>query len=151
MRLKIITIILLCSFTHTIFAQEVVIDIEPYTQDNIPTWAEDVRRFSIVSLGSVPFTVLASTLTYTTFRYAQNNFDSNYIPSPFPTSSTAANINKNEQIGILITGVSLGLIVGVVDLLVIKLQEQHEEESQLYEDGSEIIITNPQETILEIK
>ncbi len=122
-----------------VFSQT-VIDIEPYTEDNIPSWAKDIRRTSIITLGSIPFTTLASTLGYTIFRYAANDFNSDYTPNPFPTSSTAANINKDEQIGILITAASLGLAIGIADLIVIKVKENQKEKAFEQEQAERIQI-----------
>ena len=104
-----------------------VLYIEPYTEDSTPSWINDARRFSIISLGSIPFTMLSSTLCYSVYRYCVNGFDEQYIPNPFPTSSEASKLNSDEQIGLLVTAASLGVIIGIADLIVIKVKESKEE------------------------
>ena len=104
-----------------------VLYIEPYTEDSTPSWVHDARRFSIISLGSIPFTMLTTTLGYSVYRYCANGFDAEYIPNPFPTSSEASKLNSDEQIGLLVTAASLGVIIGIADLIVIKVKESKEE------------------------
>ncbi len=136
---RIVCILLLSCFLTNIFSQT-VIEIEPYTQDNIPSWAKDTRRMSIVSLGSLPFTTLATTLGYSVFRYAANDFNADYIPNPFPTSSTAAKLNSDEQIGILITAACLSLAIGIADFIVVKTKENREAENKQREQDERVII-----------
>ncbi len=124
----------------TVFGQT-VIEIESFTEDNIPSWAHDARRMSIITIGSIPFTTLATTLGYTVIRYAINDFDAEYVPNPFPTSSTAANLNRKEQIGIISTAAALGLVIGITDLIVIKVKESREEKEIQREQSERIIIT----------
>ncbi len=137
---KLISIILILCFFSQIFSQT-VIEIEPFTEDNIPSWAHDARRMSIVTLGSVPFTTLSATLGYSVFRYIANDFDSDYIPNPFPTSSTAAKINKDEQIGILVAASVLSLAIGITDLIVVKVKENNKEKELQKEQADRVIIT----------
>ncbi len=136
---KTIAIMVIVCFFSQLFGQT-VIEIEPYTQDNIPSWAQDARRMSIITFGSIPFTTLTTTLGYTVFRYVANGFDSNYIPNPFPTSSTAANLNTDEQVGILVTAVSLSVIIGIIDYVVIKTKENKEAQEQQKERAETVEI-----------
>ncbi len=137
---KIIAIGILMTFMSSLFSQN-IIDIEPYTEDSIPDWAHDARRMSIVSLGSIPFTTLAVTLGYTVFRYIDNDFNADYVPNPFPTSSTAANLNKDEQMGIILTSCALGLAIGIADLIVVNVKENKEEKQEQKEQAERVIIT----------
>ncbi|MFI3258420.1 MAG: hypothetical protein R3Y36_09005 [Spirochaetales bacterium] len=123
--------ICLCS---PLCATEQIIEIEPYTQDNIPSWAKDIRRTSIITLGSLPFTTLTATLTYSLYRYIANDFDSAYMPNLFPTTSTAANITVDEQIGIISTAFGISVLIGLADFIFIKVSEKQTEETHMQDD-----------------
>lgn len=142
MKRKISIVLLLC-FTASLFSQEVVLEIEPYTQDNIPSWARDVRRTSIITLGSVPFTTLATTFGYSLYRYIANDFNSDYIPNLFGSSS-ASKLDYDEQIGIIIVATSLSFLIGLTDLIVIKVRES-KKVRQLEEEQNEIIVTQSED------
>ena len=118
-----------------------VMHIESYSDNEIPSWVHDTRRFSIISFGSIPFTMLSTTLGYSVYRYCENGFDPDYIPNPFPTSSEESKLNSDEQIVILITGASLGLVIGITDLIVNKINENKETKQKQKEIEETIKIT----------
>lgn len=117
---KIISLILmLIIVSNFMFAQTTSKTTpEPYTQEEFPGWVHDLRRAEIVTLGSLPFTTLLVTLGYQVYRYVDNDFSSTYFPNPLAKSSTAANLDEDEQIGILVSGLSLSLAVGLTDIIV---------------------------------
>ncbi len=140
---KIVCIIIIFTFFSGLFAKQgdEVVYIEPYSENKIPSWVHDTRRFSIISLGSIPFTMLSTTLGYSVYRYCANGFDSDYIPNPFPTSSEASKLNSDEQIGLLITAASLGIAIGITDLVVNKITESKETKQKQKEIDETIKIT----------
>ncbi len=91
---------------------------EPYSILEFPDWAQQIRRTEIITLGSLPFTTLSVTTAYSVFRYAKNNFNPDYIPNPLAKSSSAANLNEEEQKNIVIAAVSVSALVGLVDLVI---------------------------------
>ncbi|MGP1586984.1 MAG: hypothetical protein ACTTHG_01425 [Treponemataceae bacterium] len=91
---------------------------EPISKKEIPEWLRYARRFEVITLGSLPFTVLGSTTAYTTYRWAKNGFDSSYLPNPFAFTSNAANVNKDEQIIIFTTALVTSVVVGAIDLTI---------------------------------
>jgi len=72
-------IILFCFSFSVIFAYEPTVTIEPYTQDNIPTWVEDIHRTEIITFGSLPFVTLSVSLGYSFYRFFSNDMDSSYL------------------------------------------------------------------------
>ena len=98
---------------------------EPYEKSEFPTWLLNLRRSEIITLGSVPFTTLAVSLTYSTFQYATGRTSS--FPSPF---------NKNQsytQDDIkMIVGLSLGisLVVGIVDFIITVVKQKNRQKTQ---------------------
>ena len=87
---------------------------KPYDEDEFPQTLKDIRRFEIVTIGALPFVTLDTTLAYSTFRYARNDFNEAYKPDIFSSSS----FNQEEQKGIILTSVGICLGIGVTDLVV---------------------------------
>ena len=87
---------------------------KPYEKDEFPQTLKDIRRFEIITLGAFPFVTLDTTLSYSTYRYARNNFDEAYRPNIFAQSS----FSQDEQRGILLTSAGISLGIGITDLVV---------------------------------
>lgn len=100
--------------------------IEPYTKDEFPDWARDLRRAEIVSLGSLPFTSLSVTLSYSIYRYIDSGFNKDYFPNPLAKSSEAANLTVDEQKRILNVSICLSLAVGIADFIVSAVKHSNE-------------------------
>lgn len=81
-------------------------------KDEIPQALQDLRRFEIISLGSLPFVLLDANLVYSGVKYFQSGMDSNQFPSLSP------NLTTEEQTGILLTSVGISLGIGLTDLIV---------------------------------
>ena len=47
-----------------------------------------------------------------------DDFDKNYIPNPFAFTSSAANLDKDEQKLILFSAIGVSLVAGTVDLII---------------------------------
>ncbi len=129
---KVIALLILVSFSFCVCADEKHTP-EPYQDDEFPSWSIDLRRSEIVTLGSLPFVTLGSTIGYSLFRYAAKGFDSDYLPNPLAKSSAAANLNKNEQIGIFITSGVISLIIGIVDFIIARIERRKADELTEYE------------------
>lgn len=85
---------------------------EPYEKEEFPQWALDLRRFEIVSLGSIPFAMIGVTIGYGALEVHRGNMDS--IPNPLNPSS----LDESEQLKILGLTVCTGLAIGLVDFTV---------------------------------
>lgn len=85
---------------------------EPYEKEEFPQWALDLRRFEIVSLGSIPFAMIGVTIAYGAIEVNRGNMDS--IPNPLNPSS----LDESEQLKILGLTVCTGLAIGLVDYTV---------------------------------
>jgi hypothetical protein len=98
-----------------IFAADPVV-IEPYTKDEFPSWAKDLRRAEIITLGSLPFVTLTVTLAYSLVGWSASGFTEN-TPSLF-SRTTDSSMTEDDQL--LILGISLGVsvVLGLVDLFV---------------------------------
>ena len=77
---KIISLLLIITFSTCLFANTNSTSPEPYTDDEFPDWANYLRRYEVITLGSLPFTTMGVTTIYTLYRYIDNDFDKKYIP-----------------------------------------------------------------------
>ncbi len=113
---------------------------EPYTEDEFPQWARDLRRTEIITFGSLPFVTLSTTIVYSFYRYYAHDFSSDYIPNPLASSSDAANLDSSEQLQILLTSVGISAGLGLFDFVLNKIKYQNKKSAQY--DNSIIIMTN---------
>ena len=137
---KFISILLLISFSSLLFANST--SPEPYGEDEFPDWANYLRRYEVITLGSLPFTTMTVTTIYTLYRYIDNDFDKNYIPNPLALTSSAANLDSDEQKLILLTAIGTSIVAGTVDLIihVIKKEKAKKKNAQIFE--RDVIIQN---------
>ena len=117
-------------FTFVFASENEALQIEGYEKGKeLPSWAKDLRRAEIVTLGSLPFTTLGVTLAYSLYRYGANDFNPAYIPNPFPLSSTEARLSTDEQIGIIVTAAGLSLAVGITDFIVMQVKHSRQKKA----------------------
>ena len=137
---KFISILLLISFSSLLFANST--SPEPYGEDEFPDWANYLRRYEVITLGSFPFTTMTVTTISTLYRYIDNDFDKNYIPNPLALTSSAANLDSDEQKLILLTAIGTSIVAGTVDLIihVIKKEKAKKKNAQIFE--RDVIIQN---------
>jgi len=94
----------------------------PYEKNEFPGWMQDLRRGEIILIGSFPLSMFLSYEFYDIYRYFSNNLQSAYRPWPFRTYD-AVPYNGAENIGIIVSAVSLSIAVAVADYLIGKLTE----------------------------
>ncbi len=107
---KTICCLFLCiSFFSLLFGETK--EAVPYSKDEFPPWVLDARRTEIITLGSLPFVTLLTTLGYSCYRYVDHDFSLAYLPNPFAKTSDSANLDTDEQL--LIMGASALFCVGL--------------------------------------
>jgi hypothetical protein len=102
---------------------------EPYAKDEFKPWMKQLRRSEIVTLGSLPFTTLTTSLGYSFYRYAANDFDSAYFPNPF--SPSQANLSTEEQKQVLFISLSASLLVGIIDFSISMIKQNKVKEEKV--------------------
>jgi len=107
----IFLLLLLSSFS--LYSEEEDHTPKEYDKNEFPQGLKDLRRFEIISLGSLPFVTLNTTLAYSTIRYAQHNFDSAYQPDIF----TKSNLSQDEQKQIIVTSLCISVGIGLTDYI----------------------------------
>ncbi len=126
---------------------EPTIKIEPYTQDEFPSWAQDLRRTEIITLGSLPFTTFAAKLGYTIWRYVDQGFDSAYVPNPLSKTSEGSRLDTDEQKTVLKIAFTSSVIFGLTDLTIRLLDRWNatKENQQVQAELEESVIITPLE------
>lgn len=127
---KILIVSILFNLCFPIFSEDTT--PKPYEEDEFPQTLKDIRRFEIITLGALPFVTLDTTIVYSNFRYAQNDFDSAYKPDIFSSSS----FTQDEQKGIILTSLGICVGIGLSDLIVqlIKRSSKKRKQEINYDD-----------------
>lgn len=122
------------NLTLPAFSEETDTTPEPYKDEEFPQGLKDLRRFEIITLGSMPFVTLDTSLVYSGIRYAQHDFDSAYKPSLFSSSS----YSQDEQIGIILTSLGISVGIGLTDYIVqvVKRNNKKKRNQKTYDDIS---------------
>lgn len=110
--LKIVLFSLFINVANPLFAEDTT--PEPYKKDEFPQGLKDLRRFEIVSLGSLPFVTINTSLVYSTIRYGKHGFSQEYAPNPFAVSTYTA----EEQREILLTSLGISIGIGLTDYII---------------------------------
>ncbi|MGN0728274.1 hypothetical protein [Treponema sp.] len=115
---------------------------EPYTKEEFPQWAIDLRRFEIVSLGAVPFAAISVNLGYSAFQYFSGNSDS--FHAPFSGNSS---LSEGEQMKIFCLSIGTGVLIGTVDLAICLAKRRSEKKrlQKIQESHDQIIVVPFQE------
>ncbi len=119
---------------------------KPYEEDEFPQSLKDLRRFEIITIGALPFVTLDTTLAYSTYRYARNDFDDAYKPDIFSPSS----FTQEEQKGIILTSVGVCVGIGLTDFIVqiIKRSSKRKIRPVNYDDISVIPISEDEDAAI---
>ena len=89
-----------------------------YSENNVfPSFLYDLRRAEIITLGSMPFITLGTSLGYSFGKYAYHGFDSAYFSNPFAKTTESA-YSADEQVGIILTSLGISLGIGITDFIV---------------------------------
>ena len=138
---KILFFSFLINFTIPLFSEDKT--PKPYEDDEFPQTLKDIRRFEIITLGALPFVTLDTTLAYSTYRYAKNDFNAAYKPDIFSSSS----FTQDEQKGIILTSLGICVGIGATDLIVqlIKRSSKKRKDQVNYDDIAVTPITEDED------
>lgn len=121
--------LLIFSFSN-LFSQEN--QPKPYEKEEFPQYAQDIRRFEIISFGSLPFVFLDSVLVYSGIKWGMNGFQGGF-PNIFNAQS---GFNAKELTGIILTSVGISLCIALTDLLI----NRHKRNAQAQIQQKQILI-----------
>jgi hypothetical protein len=121
-------------FLAPCFSQDITPQIAPYTKDEFPQWAHDLRRTEIVTFGSLPFVTLTATLGFGIGRWANGG------QFPNPLSKNTSGYTQDEQLQILLISAGTSVVLGLTDLTINLIKRHTAKKNQSNTSGA-IIVT----------
>lgn len=93
----------------------------PYSPEEFPTWARDLRRGEIVALGAFPIALILTNVSYRLGRFTvesiqRGEFATEYAPA-FVSPEQRAPQTDEEQLTLLLTSGVLSVAVALADYL----------------------------------
>ena len=89
----------------------------PYEDSEFPQWALDLRRFEVISLGSVPFAMIGVTLIYGAIEINRGNRSS--MPNPL----NPGDFGEYGQLKVLGMTLLTGVCIATIDLTANKIKK----------------------------
>ncbi len=143
-----LTVIILIFSSSLLYAQSSQKDTTPapYTDEEFPQALKDIRRFEIITLGSMPFVTLDAALVYNGYKYFSGKTDTF---NPLAT----ADYKPEEMKKIIITSLCVSAGIGLSDYIIRLIkrksaQKKSKEENKgikIEEDPDAIRIALPSE------
>ena len=132
----IISFIMLFSCTG-LFAQS--ISPEPYSDEEFPQAMLDLRRFEVITLGSMPFVTMDAAIVYNGYKYFSGKADKF---NPLAT----ADYSPDEMKSIIITSLCVSAGIGITDY-VIRLIKRKNSQRRIIQQSSNIKIEDDPEAV----
>ena len=83
---------------------------EDYDPEEFPLWAQDLRRYEVISVGAFPITFFAASMVYDFSIYASNRFDPAY---------SMGTQRSRQDIGIIIgSAAAVSVLIATVDMII---------------------------------
>ncbi len=95
---------------------------EPYSKDEFPRWARDLWRFTVIFVGSFPFTYFFTMEGYDFYKYAESGFSSDSMPWPF-RGAAEIQYSSNEQFWIIFSALTASFLISTADFLIGRLSK----------------------------
>jgi len=125
---------------------------EEYSENDFSPLAHSIRRTEIITVGSLPFTVLLSNLSYQIIRVAFIDHDAGFVNPIAKSSSSSNTFTEKEQIGILAGGIGLSICVGITDTILSIIKQNKKTKQLEINNSDETIHIDTNERVLpEIK
>lgn len=116
-----------------VFADSESTTPEPYNKEEFPQALKDLRRFEIVTLGSMPFVMLDCNMVYSGILYAQGKTQTF---NPLNTS----NYSTKQQLGLILTSLSISCAIGLTDFAVNKIKSGKIEKTKKSSKNNSVLI-----------
>ena len=139
MKKSLLLLLLISLFSQNLFADTSSTSTTPkaYDDDEFPQALLDLRRFEIITLGSMPFVMLDTTLAYSAYKYATGKSTSfNFLNS--------SSYDKDETKKIILTSLGISASIGLTDFIVrlVKRSKAKKASSNLYNENLNIYENN---------
>jgi hypothetical protein len=108
-----------------------------------PQWVRDLRRAEIVAFGAFPFMMFFSIFAMDTYRAANHDWDSRYLPWP-AKGPGAIEMDTDEHLLTLGIAASGSLVVALADHIIVRVKRARTEKQRLdLPEGDLIILRKP--------
>ena len=139
MKKSLLLLLLISLFSQNLFADSSSTSTTPkaYDDDEFPQALLDLRRFEIITLGSMPFVMLDTTLAYSAYKYASGKSTSfNFLNS--------SSYDKDETKKIILTSLGISASIGLTDFIVrlVKRSKAKKASRNLYNENLNIYENN---------
>lgn len=139
MKKSLLLLLLISLFLQNLFADTSSTSTTPkaYDDDEFPQALLDLRRFEIITLGSMPFVMLDTTLAYSAYKYASGKSTSfNFLNS--------SSYDKDETKKIILTSLGISASIGLTDFIVrlVKRSKAKKASRNLYNENLNIYENN---------
>ena len=114
-----------------------------FDMSSFPQWAKDLRRAEIITFGAFPFAYLLTNISYDTYRWSQNSWDTRYAPWPI---KGAGAIDQDTKEKITVIGIAAGVAVAIalIDYGIVRYKRgRAERETRSLPEGTPIIVISP--------
>ncbi len=112
MKKKIFFIFLVSIFSSFyLYSQNKSTQAKPYQEDEFNQGLQDLRRFEIITLGSMPFVTMDTAIVYNGYKYITKKADTF---NPLATAS----YNPEEMKKVIITSICISAGIGLTDFLI---------------------------------
>ena len=108
----------------------------PYEENEIPQALKDVRRFEVITLGSMPFVTLDAAIVYNGYKYATGKADKF---NPLAT----ADYKPDEMKKIIITSLCVSAGIGLTDYIIRLIKRKSSQKKEKMEASGISIENNP--------
>lgn len=111
---------------------------KPYDTEEFPQALKDLRRFEIITLGSIPFVMLDATLVYSGYQYLSgNSSEFNFL------GGTTYDLQETKKIILTSLGISVG--IGLTDYIVQVVKRSKTKKNIYQKNNSENLIITTKE------
>jgi hypothetical protein len=90
---------------------------EPYKKEEFPLWLQEIWRFNVIFVGSIPFTYFFSLEGYDFYIYAISGFQASLAPWPFRPGSTIP-YDAAAQTAIILIALTASSLIAVADIMI---------------------------------
>ena len=131
--------ILLLFTIHAVEAQTQM-PFEFFKPETHPQWLKDLRRAEIVTFGSLPFTMFASSFIVDGVRFLSHGANTLYAPWPFKPAG-AIDMNDTEKAITISAAVLSSIVIAIVDHIIVRHKRNQVESTK--QDDDAVIIRTP--------
>ena len=127
-------------FSQNVFSEDSTSSTTPesYTYEEFPEFLHQARRAEIITLGSLPFVLIGTSLVYGAVQYFSGQLD--YFPNPLDKSNGYTEDQQKQILGIS-CGISLS--IGAADLIITNVRKGNLKKKETEKSKNKILTVTP--------